>query len=78
MNQHELIKLANFKMPFGKYKDKYLVYIPEEYITWLINNHSLNNNLKSKLYNWKINIIKRWECVALNHQLQKYSKSTSF
>ncbi len=48
MNQHELIKLANFKMPFGKYKDRYLVYIPEEYIIWLINNHSLNNNLKSK------------------------------
>jgi uncharacterized protein (DUF3820 family) len=49
MNQHELIKLANFKMPFGKYKDQYLVYIPEEYIIWLINNGNLNDNLKSKL-----------------------------
>ncbi len=49
MNQHELIKLANFKMPFGKYKDQYLVYIPEAYIIWLINNGNLNDNLKSKL-----------------------------
>ena len=49
MNQHELIKLANFKMPFGKYKDQYLVYIPETYIIWLINNGNLNDNLKSKL-----------------------------
>jgi uncharacterized protein (DUF3820 family) len=49
MNQHELIKLANFKMPFGKYKEQYLVYIPEEYIIWLINNGNLNDNLKSKL-----------------------------
>ena len=49
MNQHELIKLANFKMPFGKYKDQYLVHIPETYIIWLINNGNLNDNLKSKL-----------------------------
>ena len=49
MNQHELIKLANFKMPFRKYKDQYLVYIPEAYIIWLINNGNLNDNLKSKL-----------------------------
>lgn len=49
MNQHELIKLANFRMPFGKYKDQYLVYIPESYIIWLINNGDLNDNLKSKL-----------------------------
>ena len=49
MNQHELIKLANFKMPFGKYKDHYLLYVPESYIIWLINNGNLNNNLKSKL-----------------------------
>ncbi len=29
-----LIKLANTKMPFGKYKDTYLIDIPEYYIVW--------------------------------------------
>lgn len=29
-----LIELANYKMPFGKYKDQYLVNLPEAYYTW--------------------------------------------
>ncbi len=29
-----LIELANCKMPFGKYKDRYLSDIPEEYYIW--------------------------------------------
>lgn len=29
-----LIELANYKMPFGKYKNQYLVDIPEYYYTW--------------------------------------------
>jgi len=29
-----LIKLANTKMPFGKYKDRYLIDLPEYYIVW--------------------------------------------
>ena len=29
-----LIELAHYKMPFGKYKDYYLVDIPEYYYTW--------------------------------------------
>ena len=29
-----LIQLANTKMPFGKYKDTYLIDIPEYYIIW--------------------------------------------
>jgi len=49
MEQHELIILANFKMPFGKYKDQYLLFVPESYIIWLINKGELSNNLKSKL-----------------------------
>lgn len=36
--QRELIELANAKMPFGKFKDKYLVQIPEEYFVWMKNN----------------------------------------
>ncbi len=30
----ELIKLANYRMPFGKYADKRLVEIPDEYYIW--------------------------------------------
>lgn len=34
-NSHEeLIKLANTKMPFGKYKGYYLIKLPENYIVW--------------------------------------------
>jgi len=29
-----LVKLANYKMPFGKYKGSYLVDLPEAYYTW--------------------------------------------
>ncbi|WP_062059656.1 DUF3820 family protein [Aquimarina longa] len=29
-----LIKLSHAKMPFGKYKDRYLIDLPEYYIVW--------------------------------------------
>ncbi len=29
-----LIKLVHTKMPFGKYKDRYLIDLPEHYIVW--------------------------------------------
>lgn len=29
-----LIELAHYKMPFGKYKDQFLVDIPEYYYVW--------------------------------------------
>ncbi|WP_299184472.1 DUF3820 family protein [uncultured Aquimarina sp.] len=32
-----LVKLANTKMPFGKYKDRYLIDLPEHYIVWYHN-----------------------------------------
>ncbi len=32
-----LIKLAHTKMPFGKYKDRYLIDLPEYYIVWYNN-----------------------------------------
>ena len=31
---NHLIELANYKMPFGKYQDRYLVDLPEGYYTW--------------------------------------------
>ncbi|MFD2550361.1 DUF3820 family protein [Bizionia sediminis] len=32
-----LITLAHTKMPFGKYKDRYLIDLPEHYIVWYYN-----------------------------------------
>ena len=34
LDKNKLIELAKYKMPFGKYKDQYLVDIPEFYYTW--------------------------------------------
>ena len=32
---HEsLVKLANYRMPFGKYSNRLLLHIPEEYFLW--------------------------------------------
>ena len=31
---NHLIELANYKMPFGKYKGEFLVNIPEAYYVW--------------------------------------------
>ncbi|UMB61976.1 DUF3820 family protein [Lutibacter sp. A80] len=35
--QHELEKLANTIMPFGKFKGRYLIDLPEHYIVWYNN-----------------------------------------
>ena len=32
-----LLELANTKMPFGKYKGRYLINLPEAYILWFKN-----------------------------------------
>ncbi len=32
-----MIKLARYKMPFGKYKDCLLVDLPEPYVVWFAN-----------------------------------------
>ncbi|MFO0495609.1 MAG: DUF3820 family protein [Flavobacteriia bacterium] len=36
-SNEELIKLANMKMPFGKYKGYFLVNLPEPYLVWFKN-----------------------------------------
>lgn len=32
-----LVKLSSTKMPYGKYKDRYLIDLPEHYIVWYRN-----------------------------------------
>ena len=34
MNPEFLIKLVSYVMPFGKYKDRLLIDLPESYILW--------------------------------------------
>ena len=31
---HELVQLANMRMPYGKYKGKLLIHLPENYLVW--------------------------------------------
>jgi uncharacterized protein (DUF3820 family) len=33
-DKYKLIELAHYKMPFGKFKDRYLVDLPEAYLIW--------------------------------------------
>ena len=32
-----LMKLAHYRMPFGKYKDRLLIDLPEPYVVWFAN-----------------------------------------
>ena len=36
-NQDQLIKLAHTIMPYGKFKGRYLINLPEQYIVWYKN-----------------------------------------
>ena len=33
-NKEKLVEMAHYKMPFGKYKDRYLVDLPLPYLVW--------------------------------------------
>ena len=53
-----LIKLANTKMPYGKYKDRFLIDLPEHYVVWYHNKGfpkgQLGNMLQT-VYELKLN-----------------------
>ena len=53
-----LIKLAHTKMPFGKYKDYYLIDLPEHYVVWYYNKGFPKGELGQQLalvYELKLN-----------------------
>lgn len=33
-DRNKLIELAHYRMPYGKFKDRYLVDLPEAYLIW--------------------------------------------
>ncbi|MCH7525642.1 MAG: DUF3820 family protein [Bacteroidetes bacterium] len=57
-NPQFLVKLANTKMPFGKYKDRFLIDLPEHYVVWYHNKGfpkgQLGNMLQT-VYELKLN-----------------------
>lgn len=48
-DQEVLIKLAHTKMPYGKYKDRYLIDLPEFYLVWYKNKGFPNGVLGQQL-----------------------------
>lgn len=53
-----LIRLANYRMPFGKYKGSYLVNIPEPYYVWFKQKgfpKGTVGNLLHEMYEIKLN-----------------------
>lgn len=38
LDKEVLIKIANMKMPFGKYRGSALIDLPEHYVVWFYNN----------------------------------------
>lgn len=57
-NKEALIELAKYKMPFGKYKDQYLIDIPEYYYTWFRQKgfpKGKLGNMMQQMYEIKVN-----------------------
>lgn len=48
-DQEVLLKLAHAKMPYGKYKDRYLIDLPEFYLVWYKNKGFPNGVLGQQL-----------------------------
>ena len=67
-----LIKLANTKMPFGKYKGRFLIDLPEYYVVWYHNKGFPKGQLGDMLqmvYELKLN--------SLEHLIRNIKKLSS-
>lgn len=49
-NKEDLIKLANMEMPFGKYKGRRLIDLPDSYVEWFAKEGFPNGELGRLLY----------------------------
>ena len=68
-DQEKLIKLAHTLMPFGKFKGRYLINLPEQYIVWYKNKGFPAGQLGEQLklvYELKLNGLEE-----LIHNIQK-------
>lgn len=57
-DRNHLIELANYKMPFGKYKDVLLIQIPEFYFVWFNQKgfpHGKLGKMMQEMYELKLN-----------------------
>ncbi|WP_121069373.1 DUF3820 family protein [Maribacter vaceletii] len=57
-DKKKLIELAHYRMPYGKYKGRYLVDIPEPYYTWFYQKgfpEGKLGNLLSAMHEIKVN-----------------------
>lgn len=71
LNREYLVKLANTKMPFGKYKGVDLINLPEHYIVWYHDKGFPKNKIGEMLglvYELKLNGLE-----YLIHEIKKMS-----
>lgn len=45
LDQQDLIKIANTEMPFGRFKGRALIDLPEEYLLWFVDRGFPNGKL---------------------------------
>jgi uncharacterized protein len=58
IDKQHLVKLANARMPFGKYKGRLLVDLPEPYLVWFNSKgfpEGTTGNLLREMYEIKVN-----------------------
>ncbi len=77
-----LLELAAAKMPFGKYKNRYLIDLPEYYVIWYRNKGFPKGKLGSMLetvYTLKVNgleyVIRKIQKDFLKDNIQKNNNS---
>lgn len=60
MEKSDLLKIANSRMPFGKYKGRYFIDLPEHYVVWFYSQVDRNDEISRLigiLYEVKLNCL---------------------